>query len=106
MFLYVFIILMVIIFLISFPLAIYGSYMNAHPEKRPAMPQQKKEPLFKPDPVITVQATIIAKTPVYFSGGYSQDRLVFELPDHSRLSFEVYCEKSAVWFVGEQGASD
>ena len=94
---------LIIFALVCFILFTYGIYRALHSKKDPAMPQQKKEPLFKPDPVITVQATIIAKTPVYFSGGYSQDRLVFELPDHSRLSFEVYCEKSAVWFVGEQG---
>ena len=94
---------LIILALVCFILFIYGIYRALHSKKDPAMPQQKKEPLFKPDPVITVQATIIAKTPSYSHGGYLQDRLVFEMPDHSRLSFLVYCEKSVVWFVGEQG---
>ena len=67
------------------------------------MPQQKKEPPFKPDPVITVQATLISKTPIYRAESYFYDRLAFEMPDRSRLSFEVDCEKSAVWLIGEQG---
>ena len=94
---------LIIFALVCFILFIYGIYRALHSKKDPAMPQQKKEPLFKPDPVITVQATIIAKTPSYSHGGYLEDRLVFEMPDHSRLSFLVYCEKSVVWFVGEQG---
>ena len=84
--------------LVGAALSIYCFYLALHPEKNPAKMQEKK-----PDPVITVQATIIAKTPVYRSSGFPRECLVFELPDRSRLSFQVYCEESAVWFVGEQG---
>ena len=89
---------LIILALVCFILFIYGIYRALHSKKDPAKTQPKKT-----DPVITVQAALIAKTPAYSPGGYLEDRLVFKLPDHSRLSFEVDCEESAVWFVGEQG---
>ena len=94
---------LIILALVCFILFIYGIYRALHSKKDPAMPQQKKEPPFKPDPVITVQATLISKTPIYRAESYFYDRLAFEMPDRSRLSFEVDCEKSAVWLIGEQG---